>query len=967
MLPRIFVLSCLLIPGAAQAQDHHEIRLGARSFTPEPGLEAPAAPGQTHVLVQFERNPSAAELERWRRAGLATLEPLPGRAYFAVLAGNGELGRALAAAGGKLEPLGGLRALTGISLEDKLSAELRGGGKPVWARTESAGRELLDLDVLVFDDVPMEEAAAAVWRMGGTVLGVADYFHRLRVRVAPDDVKRIAREDWSQALEAVPPPPQVQNNSISALLMRVNEVQAPEIGLSGDGVRVGIFDGGAIDPHPEFRDRLTIAETSVVSAHATHVAGTVAASGASDARLKGMAPKSSLYSYTFNGDVPTKLLLARRDYGIEVSQNSWSAVINDTLNNCDTFGEYGTRERDFDRLIAGQGISVVFSIGNDRDDPYCAIGSRGGFHTAGRPAAAKNTIAVAAIDSLQAMSVFSNYGPTRDGRLKPDLAALGVSVRSTYPSGLTGTLTGTSMSAPAVSGALALLIERYRQGNSGESPAPALLKGLLLNTAKDLGNPGPDYTFGYGVPDLVAAVDAVDKKTFDKGRLSGGAVAEHKIEAPAGLQTLRVMLSYADREGVPNAGAALVNNLDLELLAPDGTSTYLPLTLDPARPEADAKPGANNRDPAEQIVIEKPAPGTWTVKIKGTRVSTTDQEYFAVWSFAPVAPPPCTMTIVPGALRVQQQSGSASIAVTRSTTCPAWTPSVPDGWLKLTSTEQRSGSSVLKVLYEANDGDGVRNSSIVVGNLPVPVNQNARCAQSPIVSGNTITAQLTASDCYFGPGAFARLYTFTAEAGQFVSIEMTSVLLDTFLELRDATGNLIAYDDDGGGGTNSRIPAVRGGLFIPFSATYTIVATTYGPGETGGFTLRFDFVDPPPDTAALPRALSGCPAETGATLSARSSRQGRRGSLYYTDVYVFFGATGRQLSAQVLRPEFDSVLYLIAPSGRLAAFNDDADGGTGSRIDLLLNESGLWRLEVSSFGPAAGGAYTLQVNGCSTP
>jgi len=117
------------------------------------------------------------------------------------------------------------------------------------------------------------------------------------------------------------------------------------------------------------------------------------------------------------------------------------------------------------------------------------------------------------------MTVFSGWGPLKDGRLKPELVAPGAQgsgdngVTSTIPANRYGVKQGTSMAAPVVSGGMALLAEEYRNLFAGTDPLPATLRALLIHTCKDLDdetsyfNPGPDYASGYGRMQLREAVD----------------------------------------------------------------------------------------------------------------------------------------------------------------------------------------------------------------------------------------------------------------------------------------------------------------------------------------------------------------------------------------------------------------------------------------------------------------------------
>jgi hypothetical protein len=108
--------------------------------------------------------------------------------------------------------------------------------------------------------------------------------------------------------------------------------------------------------------------------------------------------------------------------------------------------------------------------------------------------------------------------------------------------------------------------------------------------------------------------------------------------------------------------------------------------------------------------------------------------------------------------------------------------------------------------------------------------------QTP-VNGNLATTDCNNSSMARGAGYYTDRYSFSGSAGQQVYILLTSTVFDTFLYLRNPSGTVIAQDDDGGGSTNSRIPAGSGYYGLPSSGTYTIEVTSYSSGKTGAYTL----------------------------------------------------------------------------------------------------------------------------------
>jgi hypothetical protein len=261
----------------------------------------------------------------------------------------------------------------------------------------------------------------------------------------------------------------------------------------------------------------------------------------------------------------------------------------------------------------------------------------GPFTTIGLIAATKNVIAVGAVDSAGGIASFSSRGPTRDGRVKPDVVAKGVSQLSTFPNGQYGRLSGTSMSSPVVTGISALFTEQWRKTFNGQSPSAETLKMLFIAGADDLSNPGPDYTFGFGLADAQASVDLIlaDNNTGSRIR-SADIVQGQQIDTTFGLtatQKVRVVLGWEDPEVMlfadDVAGKTLVNDLDLKVIDPSG-NTVLPYVLDPANPNAVATRGVNTVDNVEELEINNATPGTYRVIVTGTSVPTAPQRYVLI-------------------------------------------------------------------------------------------------------------------------------------------------------------------------------------------------------------------------------------------------------------------------------------------------------------------------------------------------
>jgi hypothetical protein len=222
------------------------------------------------------------------------------------------------------------------------------------------------------------------------------------------------------------------------------------------------------------------------------------------------------------------------------------------------------------------------------------------------------------------MTKFSGWGPANDGRVKPDLCANGYSLTSTLPNNRYGSgpdWSGTSMASPSAAGAAALLFEHFKK-ETGENPTAATMKALMIHGARDLGRPGPDYEFGWGLIDAKASADLITRKAWKTGEF-GEAGEYHSFQvAVSDTKTpLKATLVWTDRPGDSQQAEqaekpALRNNLDIVLISPKGKK-FFPWTLDKKNPTENAKRNeANHIDNVEQVVVDNPDSGVWTIEVK---------------------------------------------------------------------------------------------------------------------------------------------------------------------------------------------------------------------------------------------------------------------------------------------------------------------------------------------------------------
>lgn len=453
------------------------------------------------------------------------------------------------------------------------------------------------------------------------------------------------------------PSPKGHDNADAAEMSNVDNLQndTPYL-LKGAGMSVGVWDEGEIQKfHPDLSTRVTIKDAGSVNSHATHVAGTIAGNGSGNANAKGMAPLSSIYSYDYNGDVPQEIISAP----VALSNHSWGSITGWEYNYYDDgywvwfgdqyFGYYSYTARTWDEKVYGVddpilgGLILVKSSGNDRSDDGVGSGTKHrhagdttNFYYDTHPpdpdygsiphkGCAKNVITVGAVTDTGGMTAFSSWGPCDDGRIKPDIVANGDTLTSTCPTDTYCTKSGTSMASPVVTGALALIMQHYAQVDSSYYPKVTSyeLKALLINTAVDKGNAGPDYQYGWGLLDAKAAVDLVNQSRdhIRYGVLSDGESTAYQLTVPAGTPVLKVTAAWTDQPGSTVAAKALVNDLDLELVDPS-SGIHRPWVLDKANPSSAATRAINTLDNVEQVLVTSPQQGTWTVRMKGSDVQS---------------------------------------------------------------------------------------------------------------------------------------------------------------------------------------------------------------------------------------------------------------------------------------------------------------------------------------------------------
>lgn len=604
--------------------------------------------GFRHAVVQFDRPVDDVVRSQSAAAGVQLLEYVGDNAFFVGLPPDGADATALAR-------VGSLIAAERIQTDWKVHPSLLGGERPAHAVvfTDPRAGDVVGAYILFHRDVTLQTGALAIERHSGMVRDRLESVHGMVIELPAAAVGALAAEDDVFWIE--PALPRMSTtNAENRVATQADLAQAPPYNLNGTGITVLVYDGGtARATHQDFGGRLFVRDGAGMVNHSTHVAGTVGGSGAASGGLqRGMAPAvviqsygfqydgSGIFLYTNPGDIEADYSDAILDFGADIANNSIGTNTESNGFDCAIQGNYGVTDAVIDGIVGGSlgggPFRVVWSVGNERQGSRCDVEGFGDYYSIAPPAVAKNHITIGAVNSNDnSMTSFSSWGPTDDGRMKPDVVGPGCQVGGdmgvtscSAASDFSYTIfCGTSMSAPTATGCCALLLQDFRTQFPGHpDPRNSTLKILLAHAAIDLINVGPDYQTGYGTIRIRDSIDFMRTGKFREDSIAQGDTLEYTASVPAGTPVLKATMAWDDAPAVPNAAIALVNDLDLVLIDPNGV-TQFPWILNPVNPSAIATKGANHRDNIEQALVNGPLAGTWRIRVTGFNVPEGPQPF----------------------------------------------------------------------------------------------------------------------------------------------------------------------------------------------------------------------------------------------------------------------------------------------------------------------------------------------------
>jgi hypothetical protein len=628
-LYRIFLTFNVLSACVSFGQEsEYQLHLRSGGFVPEKNITESAISAlnkktissghKSLVIIQFTDVPDAAEQADLKAKGIELLDYIPNKAYTATVIGDVDFDALTKAQA---------RAIIPIKPGQKMHPGLASGIIPPQAENERGM-----IDVLIkypksysFDEIKTELDARDLRILSDRFVN----YQVIEIRIPIKQLMDIAELPFIQYIEAIPNETKPINDKSKAN-SRASLLGSPIGGfnLQGSGVVIGIGDESNPMRHIDFTNRLINRTAQKTGSHGLHVTGTAAGGGIVNEKYTGYAPKATILSQYFSNILNSAPAYVQ-DFGMVITNNSYGT---DPLT-CYDFGEYIL----YSSIVDQQALDMpflqsVFAAGNSGVNTICASPQPGFANILSGFQSAKNVITVGNTSATGIIDPGSSKGPVKDGRIKPEVVAQGTLVTSTIANDAYGLGTGTSMASPTVSGGLALLYERYRNGHGQANPKNALMKALICNGATDLGQAGPDYSYGFGWLNLLRSVKMLDNNNYLSSSVTANVTKEHLITVPANTAQLKVMLYWNDPASSVYTGKVLVNDLNLTVSSTGGSPVVtLPKVLNPANAGGAAINGTDNTNNVEQVVIDNPAGGTYKVSVFGKTIPQNSQEYFVVY------------------------------------------------------------------------------------------------------------------------------------------------------------------------------------------------------------------------------------------------------------------------------------------------------------------------------------------------
>lgn len=567
--------------------------------------------------MHFNNLPDAGARAALAAKGITLLDYVPDNSYIALV-----------------EP----RAARGETAE--IAADLVTGLQPEWKAdnylwNKAKGKNnSIDVLVSVVPGADKDELEKLVQALGGHIKKSEwERFNHFSITLPGSSFRNLAGWYGVRYISPAREPVALDRQSIPAVKgsKAVARTQYGGYGLNGDSVTIGVGDNTSGAFHTDVADRVTNYNPAAQTNHGIHINCIAGGAGILDPLALSMTPKVSLLNFFFSNVLAaTGNMLA--EHNMTITNNSYTVVEND----CAYFGTYDLYSRLLDSLeLQYPTVQHVFAAGNDGEltcTPYApGYGTMGGGY---QPS--KNIIVVGSMSSGLIQAFDQSRGPVKDGRLRPDVVAVGYDVFSGLRNNTYGRANGTSMASPQVASGLAILTQQYKRIHGGTQPRADLLKTILISACTDLGSPGPDYSYGFGMMDVGRSLQVMTNNQYFVSSANHGDSITFTFTVPPNTGQAKVTLCWNDIPASPLSVKQLVNDLDIVVRTPLG-ERHLPMVLNSAiaRVQDLATEQADHLNNVEQVTINTPQAGTYTVVVRGYNIPFGPQPFVVAYDVLP--------------------------------------------------------------------------------------------------------------------------------------------------------------------------------------------------------------------------------------------------------------------------------------------------------------------------------------------
>ena len=616
-MKNILIILLTIVPffSSGQTEKDYRVILSSETFLSKKNLEhwedlqqEPSVifNNEAYLLIQFNDIPSEYEKSRIKESGIELLRYLP---HYCWIVRIPEL-----ITKEDLKEMN-VRFISEVKSSWKMPLNMQAGEIPPHAGDINK----VHVRVLFWENIRFSAVEKLFINTGAEAESINKKY--ADINISPERLRQLAENPWVQYIEW--PEKHLENEFREEIsLIQSNYISDnPGRGLffDGSGVEIAVNEGGIVDSlhQPNFLGRLNRnLESGNVSGHKTGVGRRMASAGNLNPAYRGTAFGAILHSGGIN-------FSNAADSGISIVNNSfgWGCI------GASTSSTYNSGAENNDNLVRmNPSFMVTYSCGN-MGGSDCGYGNgaagAGWGNITGLTKSGKNIFAVGSLNTSGNLTGFSSRGPAWDGRILPGICATG--------SG------GTSHASPNLAGVFAQLTQAYKFHNGGNTPNSGLTKAILMNSAEDIENEGPDFKSGYGKINGRKAYEIIAGNQFTGDLISQGSSKSHIINVPANVKEVKVMLYWTDYEATAGiAGRALVNDLDMTLEDP-ATNLWQPWVLNPtpdsATLELPAVRSTDSLNNVEQVSLKNPVQGTYTLHVEGTMVPQGPQEYFVVYEF----------------------------------------------------------------------------------------------------------------------------------------------------------------------------------------------------------------------------------------------------------------------------------------------------------------------------------------------